>query len=284
MTKGHLMDSQVQEIEDAVDLAGLPREAFQWMTKSGGWVGADNERLPAFVYKPKAFFISFEYHDAFQDSMGMFNDPGGHQVYFKPGRETPTEHLRQLTWPAVIGAHWEWLKCVARETGLPFKDRLPAGKDQPVHRETSTALRGLVGRLGVTPERDFLDEAIKCYEAKAYRAAIIMVWILTMDHLQELIFKRHLAAFNLELAKVSDKRVKVTKITSGDDFGDIPENKLIELARAAGVINNDVRKILDTKLGIRNSYAHPSNVTLSPVKAAEFIMDLTDNVILKYLL
>jgi len=36
------------------------------------------------------------------------------------------------------------------------------------------------------------------------------------------------------------------------------------------------------KLGVRNSYAHPSNVSLSPAKAADFITDLTDNVVLKY--
>jgi len=43
-----------------------------------------------------------------------------------------------------------------------------------------------------------------------------------------------------------------------------------------------VRKILDTKLGIRNSYAHPSTVKLPKSKALEFIEDLVNNVILKY--
>jgi len=280
--RGHLLDSQVREVEAAVRMAGLPQEDFQWMGQDGGWAGSHHDRVPAFVYKPAAFFICFEYHEPLSDPMGMYNDPGGHQVLFKPGRETPKEHLRNLAWQAVLGAHWEWLRCVARERGLPFTDCPSEPGDQPVHQETSTALRGLVGKLGVTEERDFLDEAIKCHEARAYRAAIIMVWILTVDHLQEFIFKHQPTAFNRELAKVNDKRVKVAKVTSKDDFGDIPESKLIELARAAGIINNDVRKILDAKLGIRNSYAHPSNVSLSPVKAAEFITDLVDNVILKY--
>lgn len=163
------------------------------------------------------------------------------------------------------------------------KDRIQKSlTNEPFQRETSTTLRSLIGKLATTDERDFLDEAIKCYEVQAYRAAIVMVWILTLDHLQEFILKHHLGSFNIELAKVKDKRVKVSTITTKDDFGDIPENNFIEIARAASIISNDVRKILDGKLGIRNSYAHPSNISLSPAKAADFITDLTDNVVLKY--
>lgn len=167
------------------------------------------------------------------------------------------------------------------ETGASGLQRRPA-VEPPFQQEGSAALRRLVGRVATTEERDFLDEAIKCYEVQAYRAAMVMVWILALDHLQEFILRHHLGSFNIELAKVKDKRVKVSTINSKDDFGDIPENKFIEVARAASIISNDVRKILDGKLGIRNSYAHPSNISLSPAKAADFIADLTDNVVLKY--
>jgi hypothetical protein len=163
------------------------------------------------------------------------------------------------------------------------KDRVQKSlTDEPFRRETDTALRSLIGKLATTDERDFLDEAIKCYEVQAYRAAIVMVWILAMDHLQEFILRHHLGSFNIELAKVKDKRVKVSTINRKDDFGELPENKFIEIARAASIISNDVRKIIDAKLGIRNSYAHPSNIGLSPAKAADFIIDLTDNLVLKY--
>jgi hypothetical protein len=155
---------------------------------------------------------------------------------------------------------------------------------EPFHLEGDSALRGLVGKIAASNEKAFLVEAIKCYEVKAYRAAIIMVWLLTIDHLHNLILKHHLAGFNAELAKNRDKRVKVDIVNALDDFADIPEGKLIEFLRAAHIVSNDVRKILDVKLGIRNSYAHPSSISLSPAKAAEFITDLTDNVILKYAL
>jgi hypothetical protein len=60
------------------------------------------------------------------------------------------------------------------------------------------------------------------------------------------------------------------------------ESKLIEIARGSKIISNDVRKILDTKLGIRNSSAHPTSISISEVKATDFIIDLVDNVITKY--
>ncbi|HJP61516.1 MAG TPA: hypothetical protein VJ865_16020 [Gemmatimonadaceae bacterium] len=153
---------------------------------------------------------------------------------------------------------------------------------EPHRQDTDKALRSLVGQLSAAVEQSFLDEAVKCFEVSAYRAAIVMTWNLTLYHLREFVSKHHLAAFNGALSKNTDKRVKVTVISSLDDFSDIPENKFIELLRSANIISNDVRKILEEKLGTRNSYAHPSTLVLSPVKASDFIQDLVNNVVLKY--
>ncbi len=155
-------------------------------------------------------------------------------------------------------------------------------KTEPVKIETSKTLRGLLDKLVADSERDFLKEAIDCYEIGAYRAAIILVWILTLDHLYEYILAHKLASFNTELAKVKDKKVKIRVIANKDDFCDIPESKFIEICRAANIISNDVRKILDVKLGIRNSCAHPSGIKVAQVKVTDFIQDLLSNILLKY--
>jgi hypothetical protein len=109
-----------------------------------------------------------------------------------------------------------------------------------------------------------------------------MCWQLVIDHLNELVLQKHLAAFNAKLALVTDKRVKVSEIKTRDDFSDIPEGKFIELLRSAGIINNDVRKILDDKLGTRNTAAHASAVVIRASKAIDFVSDLVENVILKF--
>lgn len=148
--------------------------------------------------------------------------------------------------------------------------------------QTSVELRKLEEKVSEGAPKEFLKETIDCFEAGANRATIVMCWILTMDHLFELVLKKHLAVFNAELAKVNDKRIKVSVIATRDDFSEIPEGKFIELLRAASVISNDVRKILDQKLGTRNSSAHPSGVSIKGSKVIDFVEDLIENVVLKY--
>ena len=152
----------------------------------------------------------------------------------------------------------------------------------PAQQETSHLLRGLLTELSDAHEKSFLQEAIDCYEIGSRRAAIVLVWILTIHHMYQYILEHELVSFNNALAKNKDRRIKITRVTKVDDFSEMPESKFIDLARSAQIISNDIRKILDTKLGIRNTSAHPSAVTISEVKATDFVMDLVDNVILKY--
>lgn len=150
----------------------------------------------------------------------------------------------------------------------------------PTKKDLDKELVRLVGVVSEKNERAFLEEAMKCYQVSAHRAAIILIWLVSIDHLQNYIYINKLSEFNIELSKNPDKKVK--KIVSKDDFSDLPESKFIELSRAAAIISNDVRKILDTKLGIRNSAAHPSGVVIGEHKAVEFGTDLINNIILKY--
>lgn len=148
--------------------------------------------------------------------------------------------------------------------------------------ETSQLLRSLLIKVGDKNENAFLEEAILCYESSCKRAAIVLVWLLAVDHIQKYIYKKERAAFNVVLLKNTDKRIKISEITKYDDFSEIPEGKFIEFCRSAKIISNDVRKILDQKLGTRNTAAHPASVSISDVKTADFIIDLVENVLLKY--
>ena len=148
--------------------------------------------------------------------------------------------------------------------------------------QTSVALRQLEEKFVEGNQKKFFKETIDCFEVGANRASIIMCWLLTLDHIYDLVLKHHLVAFNQKLALVTDKRVKVSVIIQKDDFSAIPEGKFIELLKSSGVISNDVRKILDTKLGTRNSCAHPSGVVIKKSKTIDFVEDLIENVIVKY--
>lgn len=155
-----------------------------------------------------------------------------------------------------------------------------AVKNEPTKIQVSAQLADLVTKIKNTNEKLFITEAINCYRVEAYRATIVLVWILTIDHLQNHIFGNKLNEFNTALARNPDK--KISKIVNYDDFGELKESKFIEVSKSAGIISNDVRKILDEKLGIRNSAAHPSGIAFSSHKTTEYILDLISNIVLKY--
>lgn len=146
--------------------------------------------------------------------------------------------------------------------------------------EISNVLRSLMPKLTSASEKDYLEEAIKTFEVEAYRAAIIMVWLLTIDHIYEYILSDNakLSAFIGALRGMNNK----VSVHSKDDFGELKESVFLTACKSSGIISHDVWKILDVKLGIRNSFAHPSTVHLPKSKALEFIEDLITNVVLKY--
>ena len=148
--------------------------------------------------------------------------------------------------------------------------------------KTSSSLRALEQTMPSGGAKGFLQETIDCLDAGAKRATVVMAWILAMDHLCSHIMSHNFVAFNGVLATNTDRRVKVKVITQRDDLADIKESKLIELCRSARIISTDVRKILDQKLAIRNSYAHPSGIEITDTKVIDFVEDLVTNVVLKY--
>lgn len=153
---------------------------------------------------------------------------------------------------------------------------------KPLRNKAKSELKSLLTHIVNPIENEFLKEAIDCFEIGAYRASIVMVWNLTVDHLYEFVMMYELSNFNVSLSKNTDRRIKITAVTKKDDFSEIPEGKFVEFCRSANIITSDVRRILDTKLGIRNSYAHPSSLKITESKAVEFIEDLVNNVILKF--
>lgn len=154
--------------------------------------------------------------------------------------------------------------------------------DEIPNEQVSQTLSALSSKFSDIIEKAFLDEAILCFKARAHRATIMMVWILTIDHLYRYVLSHELAAFKIALSKQTDRKIQSLKINKRDDFTELKEVKFIEILRSAKIITSDVRKILDQKLGIRNSAAHPSSTTFSPRKTEEFVEDLITNVVLKY--
>ncbi len=161
-----------------------------------------------------------------------------------------------------------------------FNELHAAISQEPARIQVLDHLRNVVKKVKDNNERAFLEEALACYSVEAYRGFMVMVWLVTVTHFQNYIFNNALTEFNSALGNNPEKRLK--KIVRYDQFSEIQESKLIELSRSANIISNDMRKIMEEKLGTRNTAAHPSSVSISGHKATEFALDLIENIILKF--
>jgi hypothetical protein len=144
-----------------------------------------------------------------------------------------------------------------------------------------SALAALVGKIAGDAEQRFLAEAVACVDVKARRAAVVMVWAMTVDHLERYVLNHKLPEFNNAWAKRTD--CKGRSIAGQDGFLEIrDESTFIEILRSGSIITNDVKKILDEKLGFRNTCAHPNDIVIPDSKVLSTIEDLVYNVVLKY--
>jgi hypothetical protein len=148
--------------------------------------------------------------------------------------------------------------------------------------QVTQLLSDLPSKFPNVVERDFLNEALICYRHGAFRAAIVMCWNLAYDHLLDYVLTKHLAAFNVRLPIRCPHLAKrgFTAVVTRDDFSEIKESEVIDICRSANIITADVYKILDIKLGRRNTAAHPNTIKILQPQADDFISDLVNNVVL----
>lgn len=144
----------------------------------------------------------------------------------------------------------------------------------------SQMLSGLPAKVPDLAERAFLSEALNCYRVRAYRAAIIMTWNLTYDHLVRWVLRdsTRLQLLNSGIQTRFPKK-KITVINL-HDLEDLKESELIEACRTARLLDKNKISILKDKLARRNIAAHPSQVTVTQHQADDAISDLVLNVIL----
>lgn len=145
-------------------------------------------------------------------------------------------------------------------------------------------LADLPGKVPDTAERDFLSEALVCFQNSAFRASIVMTWNLTFFHLCTYVLTKKLAEFNAEYPirfAGLHKKAKAPIIMKYEDFAsDLKESEVIEICRSANIINRDQYNALARQIGRRNSAAHPSSTAITVLQAEEFIHDLVTNVVL----
>ena len=142
-------------------------------------------------------------------------------------------------------------------------------------------LTDLPGKLADEGERLFLTEVLTCYRHGALRAAIVMTWNLAYDHLTRWILDdpQRLADFNAGIPKRNPRKGHIV-VSTRNDFEDLKEDEVVDIVGALPRFSANVKRLLKEKLGRRNTYAHPSTLTVMRPQVDEMITDLVNNVVL----
>lgn len=150
--------------------------------------------------------------------------------------------------------------------------------------QITAMLAGLPDKLPTLAERQYLQEALICYQQGAFRAAIVMTWNVAYSHLCDFVVDKKLTEFNTrwQSAYVGDhKPPKEVKAVS--DFADLElkEHKVLKICLDAGIISKNVFNFMDPGLKRRNAAAHPNSVVIGKVQVDAFIDDMISNVVLQ---
>jgi hypothetical protein len=161
----------------------------------------------------------------------------------------------------------------------PVRDRLESKYgSRPISVQVHEALSSLSTRVAVPAQKEYLDEALRCFRGEAWRAAALMAWNLAFDHLVQVILAGRLADFNTAYAKQYPK--KPLTFCDRADFQELKESVVIDIARAAGITNKTQHQVLDRNLGVRNSIAHPSAFPFMQPQSEAFILEVVQTIVL----
>lgn len=160
--------------------------------------------------------------------------------------------------------------------------------DAPIISEARHSLKDHVSKISNLERRAFVEEAVKCFDVKAYRAAIVLSWVGAAHIVQEHIVTHHLAAFNAagaaRASKASPKSLAAnfSPVKGVKDFGPIGEADILQLCQDAGILHKAEKKILQDRLDLRNQCGHPNPLQIAEHAVASHIEILMLNAYSKY--
>lgn len=129
-----------------------------------------------------------------------------------------------------------------------------------------------VSQLTNEDEKNYLLEAIQCFDSGALRAGIVITWIATMRNLQNKLLKHHsLHSINTAIAKHVREPKPIRSIT---DFAYILEGVQLKAACDLGEIEKSEKIVLETCLDLRNNCGHPGQYKPEEFKALAFLEDV----------
>ncbi len=160
--------------------------------------------------------------------------------------------------------------------------------EAPMVAETRHSLKSHLAKISNEQRRAFVEEAIRCFDAKAYRSAVVLSWVGAAHILQEHIVANHIGDFNaaglarMARAASNGKTWSFTPVRTIKDFGTMGEADLLQLSQDASILHKAEKKILQDRLDLRNQCGHPNPLIVAEHAVASHLEILMLNVYSKY--
>jgi hypothetical protein len=145
--------------------------------------------------------------------------------------------------------------------------------------QQATTLRALLPKISSAQNREFIEEAVGCYEAKNLRAAAVLSWVGAVAILYDHVLKHALAKFDAENKR---RNPKAKTITTADDLSDIKEFDFLDMLHAISVLGKSVKNELKQCLQFRNGCGHPNSLKIGETRVASHLETLINNVYRKF--
>jgi hypothetical protein len=149
---------------------------------------------------------------------------------------------------------------------------------RPARKVLARELEKLLESVPSGPRRDYLVEALGCFQSNYMRAAVILAWCVSYDVLRDWLFTRHLD----ELSKRTQSWKKPLTISRMEDFAELTERTVVDLGRDIRAFTKEEHKVIVGLLDRRNSYAHPTGRTISPAAVESFIEESINEIVKKF--
>lgn len=147
----------------------------------------------------------------------------------------------------------------------------------------AAALHDLQDAIAKAPSayREYLEEALACYEGGQLRAAILMVWAATVSHLFATVGNHGggIKAFESANHARYGTSNSYRQIKKTDDFMYLRESQFIQLGEDAGMYNKTARVLLGERLDLRNRCGHPTGYKPGRGEVVIFIESLCQNIL-----
>jgi hypothetical protein len=146
---------------------------------------------------------------------------------------------------------------------------LPAAEPEIEH--DVGALTTLAAGLKDETVRGYVEEAIKCLQVGALRAAVVFLWSGAVHTLHVEALKGSSAALNTAIQKHYPKAKNVSKV---EDFAYINDRTFLDATVDFGLLDKGERDTLVEGLNLRNRCGHPTKAIPGVKKVSSFVEDV----------